>query len=435
MQVSVESTNNLERRMTVQVPAERVEKEVDKRLKSMAGQVKIDGFRPGKVPMKVVKQRFGQGVYQDVLGEVVQTTYFEALEKEGLRPAGMPAITPSKTAAGEPIEYTAVFEVYPEIELKDLSSVEIKVPTAEIKDEDIDNMLDNLRNQQKRWEEADKEAEEGDQVVLDFVGRVDGEVFEGGSGEGMPVIIGEGRMIDGFEEQLKGIKKGEERVLKVTFPDEYPSEQVKGKPAEFTVTATAVNVSVLPEIDEEFAKLFGVEDGSVEQLRKDVRENMERELANAVNTSVKNQVMDALLETHDVDVPKALIADEINKLRQQAMSSSGQTNASQFPDEMFSDNAERRVKLGLIIGEIIAKNEIKAEEDRVTKTLEDLARGYEDPQQVIEYYRNSPEQMQSVEGLVLEDQVVDWVKEAANTSEENKTFDEVMNPGKAAQAD
>lgn len=432
MQVSVESINDLERRMTVQVPAEQVEKEVDKRLKSMAGQVKIDGFRPGKVPMKVVKQRFGQGVYQDVLGEVIQSSYYEALGKEDLRPAGMPAITPSQAAPGEPVEYVAVFEVYPEIALADLSAAEIKVPVTEIKDEDVDNMLDNLRNQQKRWEESDKAAEDGDQVVLDFVGRVDGEIFEGGSGEGMPVIIGEGRMIDGFEEQLKGIKKSEERVLNVTFPDEYPSEQVKGKPAEFTVTATAVNISVLPEIDEEFAKMFGVEDGSIEKLREDVRENMGRELESAISNSVKNQVMDALIEAHSVEVPKALVTDEIEKLRKQAMSSSGQTDASQFPDEMFSDNAERRVKLGLIIGEIIAKNEIKADEDRVTQTLEDLARGYEDPQQVIDYYRSSPEQMQSVEGLVLEDQVVDWVKDTANTAEEAKTFDEIMKPGTSA---
>ena len=433
MQVSVESISNLERRLTVQVPVERVDGEVAKRLKSMVGRVKIDGFRPGKVPLNVVKQRYGAGVYQEVLGEVVQATYFEAVQKEELRPAGMPAITPTKTESGEPIEYTAVIEVYPEIEVADMSGAEIKVPVAEIKDADLDKMLENLRGQQKSWEEADKAAEDGDQVILNFVGRVDGEVFEGGSGEGMPVILGESRMIDGFEDQLKGIKKDEERVLSVTFPDDYPSEAVKGKPAKFTVTATTINASVLPELNEEFAKLFGVEDGSIEQLRKDVTQNMERELENAVSTGVKAQVMDALIAAHEIDVPKVLISEENGKLRQQALSSSGQTDSGQFPDEMFAKNAERRVKLGLIIGEIITKNELKAEDDRVTRALEDLARGYEDPQEVMDYYRKTPEQMQSVEGLVLEDQVVDWVKAAANTSDEAKTFDEIMNPSQAAE--
>ncbi len=431
MQVSVESIGNLERRLTVQVPAERVDGEVETRLKSMAGRVRIDGFRPGKVPMKVIKQRFGAGVYQEVLGDVVQKTYFEAVTKEGLRPAGMPAITPTKTEAGQPIEFTAVIEVYPEIEIADLSAVEIKVPVATIVGGDVDKMLENLRGQQKRWEEADKAAEEGDQVLIDFVGRVEGEVFEGGSGEGMPVIIGEGRMIGDFESQLKGIKKDEERVLNVTFPDDYPSEQVKGKEAEFAVTAKVINASVLPEIDEEFAKTFGVEDGSVDQLRRDVEQNMGRELENAISSNVKAQVMDALIAAHDLDVPKALVADEVINLRKQALSSTGQTDDGQLPDEMFTENAERRVKLGLIIGEIIAKNKIKADEALVNSSLEDLAKGYEDPEQVIDYYRNTPEQMQSVEGLVLEDQVVAWVKETANTSEETKTFNEIMNPGKA----
>lgn len=432
MQVSVESISNLERCLTIQVPAERVDNEVETRLKSMKGRARIDGFRPGKVPMSVIKQRFGAGVYQEVVGEVVQSSLYEAVAQEELRMAGMPKIDAVKTEKGEPLEYKATFEVYPDIEIADLSGVEINLPSAEIADADIDKMLDNLRKQRQTWEAVEREAQDEDQVVLDFVGRVDGEEFEGGTGEGMPVVIGSGRMIEGFEDQLKGIKTGEERVLNVTFPEEYPSEEVKGKPAEFTVTATAVNEPKLPEIDEEFAKLFGVEDGAVEQLRNDVKDNMARELENAVSGQVKNQVMDAIVDAHEVDVPSALVSDEVGKLREQAMASSGQTDAAQFPDELFQENATRRVKLGLVIGEIIRKHEITADEERVNKTLENLAVGYEDPQMVIDYYKNNAEQMQTVQGLVLEEQVVEWVKDQAKVTEETKTFEEIMNPAAPA---
>lgn len=432
MQVSVESISNLERCLTIQVPAERVDNEVESRLKSMKGRARIDGFRPGKVPMSVIKQRYGAGVYQEVVGEVVQSSLYEAVAQEELRMAGMPSVEAVKTEKGEPLEYKATFEIYPDIEIADLTAVEINEPKAEVGETDIDKMIDNLRKQRQTWAAVEREAAEGDQVVLDFVGRVDGEEFEGGSGEGMPVEIGSGRMIEGFEEQLKGIKKGEERVLNVTFPEEYPSEEVKGKPAEFTVTATAVNEPALPEIDEEFAKAFGVEDGSVETLRNDVKDNMERELSNAVTAQVKNQVMDAIVDAHDVDVPSSLVKDEVGKLREQAMASTGQSDGSQFPDEMFQDNATRRVKLGLIIGEIIRKNEITADEEKVNKTLEDLAVGYEDPQMVIDYYKNNAEQMQTVQGLVLEEQVVEWVKGQAKVTEESKSFEEIMNPAPAA---
>lgn len=432
MQVSVESISNLERCLTVQVPAERVDNEVESRLQSMKGRVRIDGFRPGKVPLNVIKQRYGAGVFQEVVGEVIQSTFYEAMTEEKLRMAGMPTIEPIKTEAGEPLEYKANFEIYPEISIADMGGVEIKQATVEIADSDIDKMLDNLRKQRQEWKEVDREAQDGDQIVLNFVGRVDGEEFEGGTGEGMPIEIGSGRMIEGFEEQLKGIKKDEERVLNVTFPEEYPSEAVKGKPAEFTVTATAVNEASMPEIDEEFAKAFGVEDGSVETLRSDVKENMTRELASTLEMKVKNQVMDALVDAHELEVPSSLVKEEAGKLRQQAMSSTGQSDESQFPDEMFQENAERRVKLGLIIGEIIRQNDIKPEEDRVNKTLENLAVGYEDPQMVIDYYRKSPEQMQSVQGLVLEEQVVEWVKSQAKVSDEPQTFEEVMMPTPAA---
>lgn len=428
MQVSVESISNLERCLTVQVPAERVDNEVESRLQSMKGRVRVDGFRPGKVPLKIIKQRYGAGVYQEVVSEVLQSTLYEAVSQENLRMAGMPMVEPVKTQAGEPLEYKATFEIYPDIEIADLSGVELTEAKVEIADADVDKMIDNLRKQRQTWQEVEREAQDGDQVVLTFVGRVDGEEFEGGSGEGMPVTIGAGRMIEGFEEQLKGIKKDEERVLNVTFPEEYPSEEVKGKPAEFTVTATAVNEPALPEVDEEFAKAFGVEDGSVNKLREDVTENMRRELTSTLEMQVKNQVMDALLETHDVEVPSALVKEEVGKLRQQAMASSGQSDESQFPDEMFAENAGRRVKLGLIIGEIIRKNDIQPDDERVTKTLEGLAVGYEDPQMVIDYYRKSPEQMQSVQGLVLEEQVVEWVKSQAKVSEESKTFEEIMMP-------
>lgn len=435
MQVSVESLSNLERRMTVQVPAEKIDDEVENRLKSMVGKVRLDGFRPGKVPLNVIRQRFKSGVYDEVLGEVMQSTFQEAVANEKLRLAGMPEIDPGSPKPGEQLEYTATFEVYPEIELADMSAVELTVPQAEITDADIDKMLDNLRKQQQGWSPVDRAAKEGDQIVIDFEGSIDGEKFEGGTAENMPLVLGEGRMIPGFEEPLVGVKAGDEKTIDVTFPEDYQSKELAGKQAQFAVKVIMVNEVELPEIDEKFVKAFGIEDGSIEKLREDARSNMQRELDQAIAQRIKGQVMDALAEIHDIEVPQAMVKEEISRLREQTAASMGpQADASTLPDDLFENEAKRRVVLGLVIGEIVKVNDIKLDDSRVQAMLQELAASYQDPQALIQYYRSNPQQMDSLRAAVMEEQVVEWVREQAKINEEASSFEKIMTPASKQEA-
>ena len=430
MQVSVESVSNLERQMTVEVPAERIDNEVESRLRSMKGRAQIKGFRPGKVPFKVVKQHYGKGVYQEVLGEVLQSSFQEAVKQEKLEPAGMPNIESVESNPGEQLVYKASFEVYPEVELIDMAEIEVSEPQAEIGEADIDQMIDTLRGQRKTWEAVDRAADDGDQVIVDFEGFLDGETFEGGTANDMPIIIGEGRMIPGFEEQLKGVSKGDEKTLEVTFPENYQAEALAGKAANFKTNVKTVNGPKLPEINQDFAKAFGVPDGSVEKLREVVTQNMQREMNQAIKIQVKGQIMDALIEKHDMEIPKVLVDGEIKHMREQAMASSGQTVEAAFPDEMFNADAQKRVALGLIVGRIIRDHKIKLDQGSIEKALDEIAASYEDSEQVKQYYRSNKEQMSSVEAMVLEEQVVDWIKSKAKINAEKSSFDELMNPKK-----
>lgn len=424
MQVSLESTSNIERVMTVHVPAERIENEVQTRLESLKQRVRLNGFRPGKVPLKVVKQQYGASVYQEVLGEVLQSSYEEAIKQEELKPAGGPSIEPVNMTAGQQLEYKATFEVYPEVALQDLSEVEITRTDAEIQSADVDKMIENLRTQRQTWEVVERDAQDGDQIVVDFEGFLGDEAFDGGQAEDMPIVLGQGQMIPGFEDALRGLKAGDETSFEVNFPDDYQSEKLAGQPARFDVKVKAVNEGKLPELDEAFCKQFGIEGGSVEKLRADVEANMQRELKQTLKTLLKNQAMDALVEKHEVEMPKSLLADEIGRLKQQGTQASGQQD---MPDELFTEEASRRVKLGLIVGQIIKDKDISLDSERVDATLEDLASSYEVPDQVKQYYRNNPEQMSMVEAMVLEEQVVDWVVEQAKVAAETKGFDELMN--------
>ncbi len=338
MQVSVEPVSGLKRKMTIQVPAERIDQEVDKRLQSMKGRVRIDGFRPGKVPLKVIRQRYGRDVFHEVAGEVMQASFYEAVAKEELRPAGAPTIEPRSLEPGKPLEYEATFEVYPEIEPASLEGIEITRPVAEVTDADVDKMLDNLRRQRMGWQEVDRPAQEGDQITVDFEGFVDGEPLEGGKAENMPIVVGGGRLIPSLEEQLAGLEPGEEKTLQVTFPDDYHVEDLAGKAAEFRIRVHKVEEPALPELDDEFARQFGIEEGGIDKLREEVRANMERELRQAIQKDLKTQVMDALLERNEVEVPEALVAEEIKALREQMMQSLGQQlDASGFPDDFFRE--------------------------------------------------------------------------------------------------
>ncbi len=416
--------------MTVQVPAERLTEAVDARLKSLRGRVRINGFRPGKVPLKILRQQYGASVLQEAMTELLQSSFQEAIIQEGLQPVGGPSIEPVNMKEGEPLEYKATFEVYPEIEVADVSSLEVSRYEVEIEESDIDKMVENLRKQRQSWETVERASQDGDQVIVDFKGFVGDEAFDGGEASDLPIVIGEGRMIPGFEDQLKGVSAGDELEVNVTFPDDYHVEDLAGKEARFEVKVKAVNEARLPEVDDEFLKAFGVEEGGVEKLREDIRENMQRELKQKIKSKIKDQVMKGLLDLHPVDLPKALVSEEIGRMRQQASSGAPQNDVPELPDALFEEEAKRRVALGLIVGQVIRDKEVKLDKDRVEAELDDIAASYEDAEQVKQYYRSNRDQMNLLEAMVLEDQVVDWVLNNAKVSDEKKSFDDIMEPAK-----
>ncbi|WP_444919391.1 trigger factor [Microbulbifer sp. CnH-101-G] len=435
MQVSIETTSGLERRLTVNLPAEIVDKEVDKRLQQAAKTVRVNGFRKGKVPMKVVRQRFGAGVRQEVLGEVMSRSFYDAVQQEQVKPAGQPSIEAKQTAAGENLEYVATFEVYPEVELADLAELSVERPVATVTDADVENMIDVLRKQQSSWKDTKRKAQKGDRVTINFVGRKDGEEFEGGKAEGHQLVLGSGQMIPGFEEGILGMKPGEEKDLDLTFPEDYQAEELRGAAVTFNIKVTSSEKPELPELNEEFFAAYGVQEGGEEKFREEVRNNMERELKNAALNKVKTQVMDQLFEKHPVELPSALVAGEVRTLRGQMIQQfGGQIKAEDaermLPDTMFEEQAKRRVVLGLVVGEIVKKNELSVDADLVKAKVEELASTYQQPEEVVEYYYNNRELLSGVESVVLEDQVVDFVLKSAKVEEVESTYDDVIKPQK-----
>lgn len=428
MQVSVERQEGLERTLKVEIPSDRIEGAVEERLNRLQKQVRLDGFRPGKVPMRVVRTRYGGQVRQEVVGELIQSTLQEAVTQVEMQPAGSPRIDSADEQPEEGgMAYTATFEVYPEIELGEIGDLAVEKPVAEVTEADVDGMIETLRKQRQEFEEVDRPAEQGDRVVIDFVGRIDGEAFEGGSGEDTPVDLGAGRMIDGFEDQLEGIRPGEERELEVTFPEEYGASELAGRNATFSVTCKSVQAGRLPEVDEEFARQFGIESGSVDELRDGLRRNMERELKQALDAQVKRQVMDALVERHPIDVPDALVREEIGRLREQMKQRlGGQMSDEQLTDDLFREEALRRVRLGLLLSELVQRNGIQADDEAVREKVEEMASAYDDPQQVVQHYYENQQMLQGVQAMVVEDRVVDWILERANVTETQTNFDEVM---------
>jgi trigger factor len=439
MQVSVETTSGLERLMTVSVPAERIDQDVNKRIQQTARTVKIDGFRPGKVPVKVVKQRYGKGIREEVLGQVVQESFYQALQQEEINPAGTPAIEFTKDAEGESLEYTAKFEVYPAIELADFSAVEIEKKSAEVKDADLDQMIETLRKQQADWAEVEREAVDGDRVRIDFEGFVDGEAFDGGKGEGMDLVLGSNTMIPGFESGLVGAKAGAEVELNVTFPETYQAENLQGKDAVFNVKVATVSEQVLAELNEEFFEKFGLEEKTEEAFRAEVSKNMSRELNQALKMKLKDQVFTKLLEANAIEVPAALVDSEIDNLRRQAVMQfagpDSDMDPNALPKEMFTDQADRRVKIGLLMQEVIKVNELEADEARVRSTLEEMAETYQDPQQVIDWYMGNEEMLGQIKGLVLEEQVVDQLLAAAKVSDVEVSYEDAIKPEQPAPAE
>lgn len=433
MQVTVENGSGLERKMHVVVPSEQVETQVTEKIKQTAKQVNLKGFRPGKVPFKEVKRRFGAGIRQEVSSEVIQSTYGEALQQEDITPAGMPSIEEVKMEEGKDLEYTAIFEVFPEVTVASFESIEVERLSAEVEEADIDRMIETLREQRIEYKETDRASAEKDKVNCDFEGFLGDEPFEGGKAEGAEIELGSGQMIPGFEEGLTGLKAGDEKELEVTFPENYQAENLAGQKAVFKIKVNSVSEPVLPELNDEFFALFDVSEGGMEAFREEVKGNMERELEAALKAKVKNQVMDGLAETNEVELPKAQVEQEINRMRQEAVQRFGggqqmNLDPSMLPAEMFSDQAEKRVKLGLILSGIIEQNDLKVDDAKVRETIESMASSYEDPDQVINFYYSNQQQLDQIQNLVQEEQVVDLVLASAKVTDKQVPYEEAVKP-------
>ena len=425
MQVSVEAGEGLERKVTVQVPAETVELEVNNRLNSLKNSVRLDGFRPGKIPLKVIKQKYSGTVLQEVAGELMQSTFREAISQENLRPAGDPEIQAQDLVLGQVMEYTAIFEVFPELALAPVTDLVIEKVDASVEGSDVDNMIEVLRKQKMEWAEVDRESADGDRITIDFVGSIDGEKFDGGSASDMPMELGAGQMIPGFEEELTGMKASAETTFKVPFPEDYAAKELAGKEAEFAVTVKKVEEPKLPEIDEDFAKSFGVETGDTEQLKNEIRANMNRELSKRLRVLLKERVMDALLVANPIDVPSAVVAEEAATLKKQTEI---QTPGSNLAVDTFMNDAKRRVQLGMVLAEVAKISSLNIDADMVKARIEEMAKDYDDADEFVRYYMGNQELLSGVQTLVMEDAVVDWIAGQAKITATNSSFDVLMNP-------
>lgn len=428
MNVTVESTGALERRMRVEVPIERIENEVDARLKSVGRTAKIKGFRPGKVPARVVRQHYGKQIRQEVLGEVMQKSYTDAVMQENLKPAGGPKIE-TEDEDGTSFAYVATFEILPEVEPKDLDKIKVEMPEVEIGDADLDDMLLSLRKQRATWNTVDRKSKDGDRVVVDFTGTIDGEAFQGGTGTDIPVVLGEGQMLPDFEKGLQGIKAGDEKSIKVKFPKDYHAEDLAGKAADFAITVHRVEDQVLPELDDEFAEAFNVSEGGIEQFKKDVHENMEREAEQKVKGDIREQVLNGLLEKNPIDVPHALVHDEMHSLQHDAMQRLGIEDHDKAPPiDNFREAAEKRVRIGLLLRQVIAENNIIVDETAMRARVEEMCAGYENAEDMVNMYMNNPQVMQQVEPMVAEQLAVDWLLDNGKVKAKKVSFKDYMNP-------
>ncbi len=429
MTVSVETTQGLGRRISITVPADSIESAVKEELVEVAKKVRIDGFRKGKVPANIIAQRYGTSVRQNVLGELMIGNFVEAIIKEKINPVGAPNYVPGEYKEGQDFNYVVEFEVYPEVELQGLDSIEVEKLLVEVTEADVDAILDILRKQQANWKESNAVATAEDRATIDFTGSVDGEEFEGGKASDFVLEMGQGRMIPGFEEGIVGHKAGETFTIDVKFPEDYHAENLKGKDAKFEIVLKKAETRELSELTEEFIKHFGVEDGSVEGLRAEVRKNMDRELKGVIRNRVKTQTLDGLVKANEIDVPTALIDSEIDVLRRQAAQRFGgnEKQALELPRELFEEQAKRRVVVGLLLGEVIRTHELRADEARVNGLLKEMASAYEDPQEVIEFYSKNNELMNNMRNVALEEQAVEVVLEKAKVTEKATSFQELMN--------
>ena len=428
MQVELSGSQGLERKLTIAVPAAEVDASVDKRLRETAKNMNLNGFRKGRVPLGLVKKRFGPGVRQEVVGKLMNESYVKAIQQEGLRPVSEPKLELTELAEGKDLQFAAVFEIYPEVGLPDFSRIRLESLTAEVADEDIRNMIETLRKQRQTWESVERAAADGDLVTIDYTGRVDGEEFEGGKAENRSLLIGSERMIPGFEEALKGRECGEKFTCKLKFPDEYHQSGLAGKDVEFDIRLNGVAEPRLPEVDEEFYRSFGIEEGGEPAFREEIARNMERELKTARRNKLKAKITDAVVKRTDVIVPEAMMDKEIRRLRAQAAESMGGAGgaAPELPEDILREQARRRVVMGLVVTEIIKRNGMKADAARVRQAIEELASTYESPEEVVGWYYGNAEQLSAIEDSVLEDQVFDHISGQAKLTEKAVSYQEAI---------
>ena len=431
MQVSVETIEGLKRKMTIAIPGDKVDTAVNDRLQDTARTLQLKGFRKGKVPVKVVKSKFGEGVRQEVVGELMNQGYYDALNQERLKPASQPQIEATKLQEGEDLEFIAIFEVYPEIELPEFSKITVDMLTAEITDTDVDEMVETLRKQRRTWEKIDRAAQDKDMVDIDYLGKKNGEEFEGGQMKGANLELGSGRMIAGFEQGIVGRKAGEVFTLNLEFPQQYHSEELAGQAVQFDITLNSVSEEILPEIDEEFFRSFGVEEGGEGAFRKEVSNNMSREMKTASRSKFKNKIMDAVIDLVDITVPEALITAEVQQMKNQAIQRMGggnEADPSMLPDEPFQEQAKRRASLGLVLGEVIQEQNLRADPAKVRESVEELASTYESPDDVVNWYYGNKEQLATIESTVLEDQVFDYIIDQAKVNDKQVSYQDIMEP-------
>jgi trigger factor len=437
MQVSVTHGDGLERHLKVEVPSDQIETEISQRLKSLAGSVKMDGFRPGKVPMRVIERQYGPRVRQEVSQEMMQRTFRDAIAQEDLRPAGQPQIEAGDLEPGKSLEYTATFEVYPDVKITIPDDFTVEKPATEISDADVDTVIERLRKQHVTWEPVDREARDGDQLTVDFVGKLDGEVFEGGEAKNFNVVLGSNQLVGGFEDNLLGAKKGDTPEFDVTFPDDYPSEKLAGKVARFEVTVNSVAEPRMPDLDDEFVNRFGVTEG-IDAFREQVRENIQREVDAAITSRVKSQVLEKLVEANTFDIPQALIGSEIEarrkQMRQRLMSGGVPLENINLDDAIFEENARKSVAVGLLVSEIIKENQLKVTPEMLRAKVESIAATYEDPSQVLNFYYGDQRRLAEVEAVLLEDAAVEWCVEQGKVVEKPTTVTELLDQGEAGGA-
>jgi trigger factor len=429
MQVSVESTGKLERRMRVELPGARIDQEVNSRLKSVGKTAKIKGFRPGKVPPNVVKQRYGQQIREEVLSEIMQKSYSDAVRQENLNPAGRPKIQPEKSKDGNDFAYVATFEVMPEVALKKLDQISVTKTEVTISKKDVDVMIEKLQKQKASWQEVARASAKGDRVIVDFDGAIKGEAIVGGKGREVPVVLGEGQMLPDFEKALFGISAGDEKSFKVKFPKDYQAEDLQGKKVDFSIVVHRVEEQVLPPLDDDFAALFEVGDGGIKKFMEDVQENMRREADSKVSSDIREQVIDGLIETNKIDIPQTLKHQEMHAMQHDAMQRMGIEDAKQAPAlENFAEMAEKRVRLGLLIRQLIADKSLSVDEAKVRARVEQMCAGYENADDMVNMYMSNPQIVQQIEPLVLEQQAIDWIAEHGKLATKKVAFTTYMNP-------